>query len=58
MRLKIVAGNLAVVVLSGLIAYVTITSQLRNARTNELESVIESDRQLFDRSFRLSSLEF
>lgn len=58
MRLKIVAGNLAVVVLSGLIAYVTITSQLRNARTNELESVIDSDRQLFERSFRLSSLEF
>jgi HAMP domain-containing protein len=58
MRLKIVAGNLAVVVLSGLIAYVTITSQLRSARTNDLESVIDSDRQLFDRSFRLSSLEF
>ena len=58
MRLKIVAGNLAVVVLSGLIAYVTITSQLRNERTDELESVIDSDRQLFERSFRLSSLEF
>lgn len=58
MRLKIVAGNLAVVVLSGLIAYVTITSQLRTARTNDLESVIDSDRQLFDRSYRLSSLEF
>jgi hypothetical protein len=58
MRLKIVAGNLAVVVLAGLIAYITITSQLRNARTNELESVIDSDRQLFDRSYRLSSLEF
>ena len=58
MRLKIVAGNLAVVVLSGLIAYVTITSQLRSARTNDLESAIDNDRQLFDRSFRLSSLEF
>jgi hypothetical protein len=58
MRLKIVAGNLAVVVLSGLIAYVTITSQLRTARTNDLESGIDADRQLFDRSFRLSSLEF
>lgn len=58
MRLKIVAGNLAVVVLSGLIAYITITSQLRTARTNDLESAIDNDRQLFDRSFRLSSLEF
>lgn len=58
MRLKIVAGNLAVVVLAGLIAYLTITSQLRNARTNELESVIDNDRRLFERSFRLSSLEF
>lgn len=58
MRLKIVAGNLAVVVLLGLISYVTVSGQLRTQRTNELESAIDNDRQLFDRSIRLSSLEF
>jgi len=58
MRLKIVAGNLAVVVLAGLIAYVTVTSQLRSARSNEIESEIDNDRRLFERSFRLSSIEF
>jgi hypothetical protein len=58
MRLKIVAGNLAVVVLLGLIAYVTVSGQLRTQRTNELESAIDNDRQLFDRSVRLSALEF
>lgn len=58
MRLKIVAGNLAVVVLLGLIAYVTVSSQLRTSRTNELESALDNDRLLFDRSLRLSALEF
>jgi hypothetical protein len=58
MRLKIVAGNLAVVVLLGLIAYVTVSGQLRALRTTELESAIDNDRLLFDRSIRLSALEF
>ena len=58
MRLKIVAGNLAVVVLLGLVAYFTVSGQLRTQRTNELESAIDNDRLLFDRSFRLSALEF
>ena len=58
MRLKIVAGNLAVVVLLGLVAYLTVSGQLRAQRTNELESAIDNDRLLFDRSFRLSALEF
>jgi hypothetical protein len=58
MRLKIVAGNLAVVVLLGLAAYFTVTSQVRNHRVNELEGSIDSTRILFDRSYRLSTLEF
>jgi hypothetical protein len=58
MRLKIVAGNLAVVVLLGLVAYLTVSGQLRSQRSNELESAIDNDRLLFDRSFRLSALEF
>jgi hypothetical protein len=58
MRLKIVAGNLAVVVLLGLVAYFTITNQLRNQLSESLESELDNNRLLFDRSFRLSSLEF
>lgn len=58
MRLKIVAGNLAVVVLLGLVAYFTVSSQVRNVSTNQLEADIDNDRVLFDRSFRLSTLEF
>lgn len=58
MRLKIVAGNLAVVVLLGLVAHFTISSQLRNRLSERLESELDNDRMLFDRSFRLSSLEF
>ncbi len=58
MRLKIIAGNLGVVVLLGLVAYFTVTSQLRTQLSNELEADIDNQRVLFDRSFRLSALEF
>lgn len=58
MRLKIVAGNLAVVVLLGLAAYFTVSSQVRNLRLNEIDASIDNSRILFDRSYRLSTLEF
>ncbi len=58
MRLKIIVGNLAVVVLLGLVAYFTVTSQLRSKLSDQLEADIDNDRVLFDRSFRLSALEF
>jgi methyl-accepting chemotaxis protein len=58
MRLKIVAGNLAVVVLLGLAAYFTVSNQVRGLRLNELDSSIDNSRILFDRSYRLSTLEF
>ncbi|HEX2678751.1 MAG TPA: hypothetical protein VHM19_18990, partial [Polyangiales bacterium] len=58
MRLKIIGGNLAVVLLLGLIAFFTVSSQLRTQLSNQLEADIDNDRVLFDRSFRLSALEF
>jgi hypothetical protein len=58
MRLKIVAGNLAVVVLLGLAAYFTVSSQIRNLRLNEIDASVDNSRILFDRSYRLSTLEF
>jgi len=58
MRLKVIAGNLAVVVLLGLFAYVFVGGQLRTKLLAGIDGRITSDRQLFDRSLRLSALEF
>lgn len=58
MRLKIIAGNLAVVVLLGLVAYFTVRGQLRTKLSDQLESGIENDRALLERSFRLYAMEF
>jgi hypothetical protein len=58
MRLKVIAGNLAVVVLLGLAAYLFVGGQLRDALLAGVDGRISSDRQLFERSLRLSALEF
>ena len=58
MRLKIIAGNLAVVLLLGLAAYVFVEGQLRSDLLGALDGKLSSDRELFSRSFRLSALEF
>ena len=57
MRLKVIAGNLAVVLLLGLFAYVFVGGQLRSKLLSDIDGRIASDRQLFDRSLRLSALE-
>lgn len=58
MRLKIIAGNLAVVLLLGLSAFALVRTQLESSLLRRLESRIASDRDLLDRSFRLGALEF
>ena len=58
MRLKIIAGNLAVVLLLGLTAFTLVRSQLESDLMRRLESRISADRDLLDRSFRLGALEF
>lgn len=58
MRLKVIAGNLAVVVLLGLFAYVFVGGKLRSELLANIDGRIANDRQLFDRSMRLSALEF
>src|SRR5690349_497285 len=58
MRLKIIAGNLAVVLLLGLSAFALVRSQLESDLLRRMESRIASDRDLLDRSFRLGALEF
>ena len=56
MRLKIIAGNLAVVVLLGLSAFAFVRTQLESDLLRRLDSRIASDRELLDRSFRLTAL--
>ena len=58
MRLKIIAGNLAVVVLLGLSAFALVRTQLESDLLRRLDSRIAADRDLLDRSFRLAALEF
>ena len=58
MRLKIIAGNLAVVVLLGLSAYAFVSARLQEDALSRLDNKIGSDRELFARSFQLSALEF
>jgi hypothetical protein len=58
MRLKIIAGNLAVVLLLGLAAFLVVGGQLRSSLLGRLDNKLGTDRELFERSFRLSALEF
>ncbi len=58
MRLKIIAGNLAVVILLGVAAYLVVGSQLRGELLRRIDGQMANDRELFERSFRLSALEF
>lgn len=58
MRLKIIAGNLAVVLLLGLAPYWMISRELRTELAGDLQSQLANDRELFERSYRLSALEF
>jgi hypothetical protein len=58
MRLKIIAGNLAIVLLLGLSAYAFVEGKLRNDLLSRADGKLSSDLELFSRSFRLSALEF
>lgn len=52
MRLKLVAGNLAIVLLVGLGSYWVVRTQLRDELLRELEEGIGDDAELFARSWR------
>ncbi|MBK8168894.1 MAG: hypothetical protein IPK60_00960 [Sandaracinaceae bacterium] len=58
MRLKIIAGNLIAVLLLGLVSFAVVRSQLTTKLTADVDAKINTDRQLLDRSWRLSNLEF
>lgn len=58
MRLKIIVGNLAVVVLLGTAGYLIVADQLRTGLAAKLDKNISNDRTLLERSYRLSAIEF
>jgi hypothetical protein len=58
MRLKIIAGNLIVVLVVGLVSYFVVQSQLKESLGAQVEQEIANDVTLFDRSWRLSSRQF
>jgi hypothetical protein len=52
MRLKLIAGNLVIVLLVGLGSYLAVRTQLRTELVRELEESIDDDSELFARSWR------
>jgi hypothetical protein len=55
MRLKLIAGNLVIVLLVGLGSYLVVRNQLRAGLIEELEDGIGDDAELFARSYRADS---
>jgi PAS domain-containing protein len=58
MRLKIIAGNLIAVLFLGVASYVLIRSQIQSNLGAEVDSRMDRKRELFERSWRLSTMEF
>jgi len=58
MRLKIVAGNLIIVLLVTLVSYGVVRGQLTSRIEADTDASLANDRVLFDRSWRLSAAEF
>ncbi len=58
MRLKIIAGNLVAVLIVGLGAYFYVKAELEKSLAARIDAEIDNDHVLFDRSWRLSALEF
>ncbi|MFW5875601.1 MAG: MXAN_5187 C-terminal domain-containing protein [Myxococcota bacterium] len=58
MRLKIILGNLIIVLAVGLVAFWMVRSQLETALSEQVDERIENDGVLMDRSWRLSAAQF
>ncbi len=58
MRLKIIAGNFVVLVVTGLAAYTVVRSQIREEINHSIDSEILRDSHLFHRSWRLTASHF
>lgn len=58
MRLKIIAGNLIAILVSGLLAFYLVRAELNAGLAAEVEDAIAGDQQQFSRAWRLAALEF
>lgn len=58
MRLKIILGNLIIVLAVGLMAFWMVRSKLETALSEQIDERIENDGVLMDRSWRLSAAQF
>ncbi|MEQ9080836.1 MAG: MXAN_5187 C-terminal domain-containing protein [Sandaracinaceae bacterium] len=58
MRTKIIAGNLFAVLVVGLVSYFVVSTQIQATFLEEVDSQIANDAQVFERTWRLSGLEF
>jgi hypothetical protein len=58
MRLKIISGNLIIVLLVGLISFLLVRSEIEEGLTQDIDARIAHDQVQFDRSWRLSAVEF
>ena len=58
MRLKIIAGNLVAVLAIGLLGYAAVKTRVQDGLEAEFDAQIDSDAELFKRSYKLSALQF
>ena len=58
MRLKIIAGNLVIVILTGMLAFFLVRFRLIEDLTTPIPDRLAKERELFMRSWKLSSYEF
>jgi len=57
MRTKMIAGNLIAVLVVGLVSYFVVSSQLQSTLTEEVDTRIDQDHLIFDRTWRLWGFE-
>lgn len=57
MRTKIIAGNLLAVLVVGLVSYVVVSSEITASLASDVSARLGSERELFERSWRLSGLD-
>jgi hypothetical protein len=58
MRFKIIAGNLIVIVLAGVVAYFTVRNGIRSELGGKVDALIGNEQVLLDRSFQLAAINF
>ncbi|MGB0679158.1 MAG: hypothetical protein ACPGUV_05810 [Polyangiales bacterium] len=58
MRLKIIAGNLLIVLVTGLVSFLVLRTQLAEELVGDVDVTVQHDKTLFARSWQLAAREF